>query len=313
MQNISSNKMNSHLGEITNLKKKFIKNYKNNDSVAIDTIKKMRITHGCAIYDDFLEKVNLMKMGDDNATDNDWIKISTHSTILSVMQTHIKYCEKLAYNHKNTLNQNNLDFNNNNEKSVFNSSKNNLYATLNKKATGTDELSIKNFNTETENQSDLFTETKNNNNLKNQSNQLNTSDYINNLKTDQSSDLFFDNKSGGYDNTESLIKGYVDADINLDINKPTLVNYWADWCSFSNSFHKEWEKFMKQYKKKYNNLQVLDLNIGTDKKLGKAVSDAGVNRFPTLVLYNNKKVFTKVAGNMKAENVDEFVEKSLAS
>jgi len=103
----------------------------------------------------------------------------------------------------------------------------------------------------------------------------------------------------------------------LDVNKPTLINFWADWCGFSQKFLPVWEEFKKNYKSKFPELQVTELNYGKDVKLDPDLTDiakkAKVEGYPTLVIFANNKKCQKTAGNMTLDELNKFVEKNLGS
>ncbi len=92
-----------------------------------------------------------------------------------------------------------------------------------------------------------------------------------------------------------------------DKTKPTIINYWADWCGPSNRFLPNWKEFVAKAKANFPELQVLDLNVGKDKKKNELAMNVGVEGYPTIVVFYKGKKHPKVAGKMTAEDVNTFV------
>jgi len=95
---------------------------------------------------------------------------------------------------------------------------------------------------------------------------------------------------------------------NFDVTKPTLINYWADWCGASNRFNPTWKTFKSNVETKYPHLQITELNVGNDQKLIKLASRVGVKGYPTLVLFYNNKIHSQ-AGNMSIDQIHLFIDK----
>lgn len=126
----------------------------------------------------------------------------------------------------------------------------------------------------------------------------NTTEYINNLTTTEANNLFSnENQKGGEDKNE------------MDVKKPTIINYWADWCGYSKKFLPKWEKFKIEAKEKYPNLQVLDLNVKNDEELNNMAKKAGVSGYPTLVLYKDGNKKYSIASNMNTDDIIKFIDK----
>lgn len=77
---------------------------------------------------------------------------------------------------------------------------------------------------------------------------------------------------------------------DLDINKPTVVRYWADWCGPSMQAKPEWDKFEKG--SNIPGLQIVDLNVesGGGFKTDLAMK-VGVTGFPSIRLFSNGKIY----------------------
>lgn len=99
----------------------------------------------------------------------------------------------------------------------------------------------------------------------------------------------------------------------MDLTKDTLVNYWADWCSYSLEFWPEWLKFKEIAPKEFPGLQLADLNVvrGND-ILNSMASAVGIEGFPTIVLFRNgHDIYKKTMGNGKVKNIVDFVKEHL--
>lgn len=133
---------------------------------------------------------------------------------------------------------------------------------------------------------------------------MNTSEYLNNIGTTEARELL------GASETKSEMKSEQQGGIppNLDVNKPTVINFWADWCGYSNRFLPAWESFKEYAKTHYPKLQVLDLNVQKDTELRSIASSAGVSGFPTVVFFCDGKIDYMVAGNKNKEDLCKFVE-----
>lgn len=91
-----------------------------------------------------------------------------------------------------------------------------------------------------------------------------------------------------------------------DLNKPTLVNYWANWCSASNRFLPEWREFERMALEKFPNLQVEDVDV-IGKELSENAKKVGVQGYPTVVLFYDNKIHKARPGGMKKEDIVSFV------
>ena len=356
MSEIAHKNLNVHSNKTTALKNKFINEYKTNAQTAQELIRQMRIIHGRAIYDEKEEQKNIFEKGIDNITDQDWIKVSTNCSILHIIHANIMRSEKLAFKNKeetegrktaaSTLLTSDTDIQTTSvgetnqavkETSFTNamaSKKNNTRAmsskiqvpankmnsTIKTNEQGTDEVSIQNIDTSVSapsnvNANEFFTEfdtkfdTKGKiaSGVTNSVNSTNMSDYIKNLNTSEANRL----ESEVNKITPTQAGGHY-----KDVTNPTLVNFWADNCSYSLKFLPTWKEFVAQAKSKYPNLQVVDINANT-KEMQKEYVDSAVTGFPTLVMYKTikdptgKEVLKKtksinVASNMSVENINSL-------
>jgi len=348
--------MNVHTNNVTNLKNQFAKIYKTDEAAAIDILKQMRIIHGCAIYDDKMDKENIVKNPINDITDDDWIRLSTNASLIYCIHNHIRRCESLAYNNKKgyatpsilssdydiqtaslsqkkgasacpsaqskTKKQSNWVTGTTN---VMNN--NNIAGRITKNSTGTDELSLDNIITteikQTGGADDIFSESEEydstNKSSYNRDNTEDMDDYIENISTTEANDIYSD-----YIRKQSQEGGNCSMKMNSekkDETKPTIIFYWADWCSFSNQFVPQWKKFKEQAKKNFPNLQVEELNVGKNKDLNKLANNAGAEAYPTLILFLSKKIdgkdeyykekYPKISSKMSADDVTKFVKEKM--
>ena len=414
MSKISDNDIDIHSNVIAHLKKEFINLYKTDKSSADDILKKMRITHGYAIYDDEVLKKNLLGKNRNSINDSEWIKLSINSSQLHVMHCNIRKCDKLAYAHKKGLSkyalttdsdmkstsstlsqspsQTKIDkqpttkstktsFSNaintkkenmdsiktgaqtnpaTTNKSTVATQENKIKTVVKSSQPGIEEISLQNITTENIplekiNMDDLFSEVETaleHSNIWEQSSQYNLpvkeqgniweqspQDNLpikgqgniweqspqDNLPIKGQGNL---NVSGGYEmntteyfdniNTTEAERLVADYDKNFrnkeqkggteyDINKPTLINYWANWCPASQKFIPEWENFKRISSKEFPELQIMDVDGAVYPELVKksGVKD-GIKGYPTIVLYYNGTTYPRV-GYAKSNDIIKFV------
>lgn len=229
-----------------------------------------------------------------------------------------------------TATKNNKSVFDKNTKAKLTEMKNNITAKIKKSATGTEELSIANPNlTDTETQNSIFSESM----PKIKYSPGNTSDYVNNLSTSEANKLqtnidgnktvndileypqkLFEKAKEFLDQnlpSKTNMSGGQADNVEKDINKPTIVNYWADWCGYSNRFSPVWEQFKATASTKYPNLQIDELNVEKDEKKVNIAKMAGVNGYPTIVIFKDGQKYSKPAGNMTIEKLQSFVQETL--
>lgn len=337
MSELTHSNMNTITNKVTELKKAFIDqctNYHNGD---VHLLREMRILHGKAIYNNFLDELEISKK--EMPSEEDYIRLSGHSSLLHVIHCHIRKCEKTMFQLKSDRVPSALTERAHEQLSAKNivPTNNNKLIKIRTNETGTEELSIINPETERSdiNQSNIFSDNPKKNVILNNNYQPgNTSDYINNLGTTEASRLGSDyNKNIGsteknplnYENiknlSEKVINNIKDAlhlsggadGKEMDVNNPTLVNYWADWCGYSKKFQKAWNDFKESAKDKFPNLQVTDLNVGKNEDLNNIAKKADVHGYPTVVMFHNGKRYNKVASNMTPNDLDTFVSKIINS
>lgn len=311
----TSKKIDDHVSKVSELKKNFMQIYKSNQGAASNLLKQMKVYHGYAIYDAAMDKAKVFKNDSANIPESDWIKLSNDACFLYVIHSHIRRCQMLLYKLNN---ENSDDFN---EKisemsspelktvTPINTDRNqkDIHITIRKNKTGTDEISIDNLKTDTESQnpsihlSDIFTsEDKNNKKNMGFSSIGAFTDYINNLNTSEANRLekLYDKDELDLKNTEKK---------NFEVDKPTIINFWADWCGWSKSFLPTWEKFREEAKKKFPNLQVGDLNTAHNKNFEAIAQNAGVTAYPTIVFFNKGSKYNTGASRLSVDDINKFI------
>jgi thiol-disulfide isomerase/thioredoxin len=128
----------------------------------------------------------------------------------------------------------------------------------------------------------------------------NTTEYVNNLNSTEASELVHQ--------VNTVMNKQTGGDKKLDLNKPTVINFWADWCGFSNNFKPHWDKFRKTAESKYKNLQVLDVNVEKNNELNSLAKQLNVEGYPTVVFVSDNKIQTLVSGNKTDADIIKFVE-----
>lgn len=132
-----------------------------------------------------------------------------------------------------------------------------------------------------------------------QSNHLNQSDFWNVSDNLNASDDL--NDDGERNQSHISMK-------NFDVAKPTVINYWADWCGYSNNFKPEWEKFVRNASTRYPNVQVTNLNVKKDKELSTLASQVGVEGYPTIVFFINGNKYKMLSGRKTMKDVNTFID-----
>ena len=323
MSEITQKNINAHANEVSRLKSDFLRIYKTDEQSVDKIIRQMREIHGRAILDAAVFKQSIIAKGNDNISNDDRFKISSNASIIDLIHHHIRRCEKLAYEFKQR-NTKNLTGNVNSDtltpdtdmlsKTLATKANNagKMNAIIRRNETGTDELSIQNIKTESAsapsniNASDLFSPADNTSKTnQGQTTPVNTTEYLERLSTDEAERMY---QELNRNRTPGQTGGHEAAD--KDINKPTLINYWADWCPASKRFLPMWEQFKANAKAKYPQLQISDLNVGRNTKLNEIAKKAGVKGYPTVVLFYNNKIYHKVGGS-SVEQLDQFINNAM--
>ncbi len=92
----------------------------------------------------------------------------------------------------------------------------------------------------------------------------------------------------------------------LKADKPTLVDFWAEWCAPCRAIGPVVEDIAKSYQGK---LQVGKMNIDNHPGVPTRYS---VRAIPTLLIFKNGQVVDQVVGLVSKGKLDELVKKHLA-
>lgn len=91
----------------------------------------------------------------------------------------------------------------------------------------------------------------------------------------------------------------------LNSSKPTLVDFWAEWCSPCKQIAPILEEIAVEKREK---LKVVKLNIDENPQ---TPQEFGVKGIPTLMLFNNGKLIDSKLGSMSKSLLIEWIESCL--
>ncbi|MEM0354083.1 MAG: protein disulfide isomerase family protein [Thermoplasmata archaeon] len=305
--------------QISKLKEVFVEKWKSGERNLEDLIYEMRKIHGKALIEMYIEINNVYKKGIEQTTPDDCTKISTMESFLFVIHSTIRNCEKLIYGTKSkkislSSSTSELDVNVGSpttKKSPVEKSKTptkepshamrgNIYKTVIREGSEKqDELSVKRIKSESPTSSakhDIIPSSR----------KFDTSEFVSQLTTTEAEKLFSAFK-------QEQAKKASEKDVSHSwMEKPTLVNFWADWCPFSIKFKPEWDAFVKMAKEMYKDINLEDVNVKKDMYLAKMAQDCGVDGYPSLVFFYKGKKYITLAGNLEKDDIRKFVEKIIS-
>ncbi|AKI80096.1 thioredoxin [Acanthamoeba polyphaga mimivirus] len=345
MSIVTNGNLNKYFQQIKNLKEEFVKKYNSGESTE-EIIGKMRQIHGQAIFEDTRNKFQLAK--NNKLNPSDFYNLSVDYCTLANMDKKIRHLEILQFERKHKgFTHNGLDTDKNEinrslirsngplvgtTKPIQSTQVNQISMTgkgtqdpvnkvrpeIRKDDDGVDVISL--HNTQTEDvttrrvNSDVIpTEFNNTMNTQNQSNSnyLNTTEYLTNLSNTEANRLMSDYNNGNYELTDS--QNQQGGNHTFEVGKPTVVNFYADWCGFSRQFMPNWEKVRDSVKKKYGErIQLSSLNVGQDTDKVNISKSAGVNGYPTVVIFKDGNTYHKVAGNASADDIVKFIDETMS-
>ena len=91
----------------------------------------------------------------------------------------------------------------------------------------------------------------------------------------------------------------------LNSSKPTLVDFWAEWCSPCKQIAPILEEIAEEKREK---LKVVKLNIDENPQ---TPQEFGVKGIPTLMMFNNGKLIESKLGSMSKSLLIEWIESCL--
>lgn len=290
-----------YCNDVIELKKELMEYLnKNEKKQCIELIKKMRIIHGKAIID--AEKYKLDIIDKKFVDEFDWIKLSTNQSFLVIIHKSIRCSEKNVYDKSNNSEIANLSTTESLDTEKLNHNINNL------STTSITESPSKSFKIENMGNEEILSldlsQSETDNSLKITDVKISDNKYVIEKESVKKCRLERTNedylKKSDMDENKYIFNG-------LDIRKPTVVNFWASWCIYSKKFLPEWEKLKQCVLKEYPEVQITDLDVGKDRKLNEYAQEAGVNGYPTIVFFINKKKYSLVAGNKTKLEVEKFI------
>ena len=90
----------------------------------------------------------------------------------------------------------------------------------------------------------------------------------------------------------------------LNSDKPTLVDFWAEWCGPCKALGPKLEELSDEMNDKVNIVKMnVDENRDTPQKYG-------VRGIPTMILFKGGEVVDQIVGNHPKEAIAELIEKN---
>lgn len=253
-----------------------------------EVLKQMMLLHGEALHEQYL-------LANNPHSDELHLKMSTNESLLYLMSERVRESIQIVRKEKKKISKTKTE----SPAQTKPISSGKVVANIIKSETGdkiqlsippTEQQSIK-----SDNMSVFATETK----MKggDQAATESTTEILNKLNSEQISEL---------------MKEYEEKKNNknsLSTSKTTIVNYYANWCGPSKKFYPHWVEFKKMAELKYPNLQVLELDVGTDKELSDLAEKVGVTGYPTVILFHKGQVIKRNAGD--AATLCKFIDEQM--
>ena len=107
---------------------------------------------------------------------------------------------------------------------------------------------------------------------------------------------------------EGSVQAVTDQDFQKDVigaNKPTVVDFWAEWCAPCRAISPIVEELSKQYGDRVNFRKLnIDENPTTPMQFG-------IRGIPTLILFKNGEAVDQVVGAVPKPQLENLVKKGL--
>ena len=107
---------------------------------------------------------------------------------------------------------------------------------------------------------------------------------------------------------DNLVGNVSDGEFQKDVlssDKPTLVDFWAEWCAPCRAIAPAVEELSRKYGNQVNFRKLnIDENPSTPMQYG-------VKGIPTLILFKNGEIVDQVVGAVPITNLETLVKKAL--
>jgi thioredoxin 1 len=108
--------------------------------------------------------------------------------------------------------------------------------------------------------------------------------------------------------SEGIVLSVTDQSFQKDVlssSKPTVVDFWAEWCAPCRAIAPLVEELSKQYGDRVN---FVKLNIDDNPSIP---TQFGIRGIPTLILFKNGEVVDQVVGAVPKPQLENLVKKGL--
>lgn len=103
-----------------------------------------------------------------------------------------------------------------------------------------------------------------------------------------------------------FLKNTTDSSFESDVlkaTKPSIVDFWAEWCGPCRMIAPVFEELAKQYHEKVNFYKMnVDDNNSTPAKYG-------IRGIPTMILFKNGQMLEQIVGAVPKEQISKVLEK----
>lgn len=337
--------MEQHAENIKKLKMEFINAHANgaSDEELLGLIEKMRVIHGCAIYDDQKLKEYVSSQDPKKLKDTELSDMSCNVSLLYCMHECIRYCEKILFPSRSAAKTTAISAatvpvvaatvaataaatkarsntvsvipaatrSNTSVAVVPSTSEMKVKVSRDGEIVGTNltteqpHVVVSRKRTKPQHLDDFYEETME----RKKKNAIN----VNELQQKET-DLELRKKASDRDLVEELSET-----IRTGFNRLTgqegghatvvVTNYWADWCKYSRDFLPVWKEFVKQNP----SIETRDLNVQRDEARQRTASNLGVTAYPTVVISVNGTNYLSPGGSTSASELLKTVNDAKAN
>ncbi len=105
------------------------------------------------------------------------------------------------------------------------------------------------------------------------------------------------------DELDDMIENH--SNLNLDVTKPTIINFYASWCPASREFLPKWLKLKEKYS---NRVQMVEYDCSKD-NVKKLCSEFSVKAYPTVAVIDSKHKVSLYEGAISESKCEDIVRK----